>query len=119
MRGAFVRLEALTKDAFLGVVLEATRSVVEGSELTGAPGQPVDTGALKASWQTTFDSPERATIGTNIDYAEAVEEGIGPHGPRVYGKKNNIGGSHSVALTVGGMGRIVDAVTRRAAGGGL
>jgi hypothetical protein len=49
-------------------------------------------------------------------HAQAVEDGVGPHGPRVYGKKNNIGGSHSVALTIAGAQRVVDQQVQRVAG---
>lgn len=94
--------------AIFQTVVEDTRdSIVEGSVVTGAPGQPVDTGALRASWQTVRPSPTRAVIGTNLSYAKAVEDGVGPEGPRVYGRKNNIGGSHSVKMTVRSFDRIV------------
>jgi hypothetical protein len=64
--------------------MEAQRSIVEGSELTGAPGQPVDTGFLKGSWSRWYDSPTKQTIGTNVS---AMRRDRGrrrtqPHGPR-------------------------------------
>jgi hypothetical protein len=113
---AMLRLRGLTQDIFTDVVLEAAVSITDGSAITGSPGQPVDTGALRASWQVEEDAPLVATIGTNLEYAQAIEDGVGPHGPRAYGKKNNIGGSHSRALTIAGMPRIVDAVVAAHAG---
>lgn len=104
----------MLKDTFVGIVEEATRSVVEGSALTGAPGQPVDTGYLKASWQTVFDSPSQATIGTNTVYAPSIEDGVSyAHGGTALTLRSPVGGFHSVALTVAGMDRIKKAVVER------
>lgn len=107
------KIERVTRDVFVNVVTSARDSIVEGSAVTGAPGQPVDTGNLRGSWQTVLEGPTRALIGTTVDYAGAVEDGVGPHGPRTYGK-SGIGGSHSRKLTVAGMQRIVDAEVRKA-----
>lgn len=96
---------------FDGTLDELERSVVEGSELTGAPGQPVgNTGRLKRSWQTTRPAPDIGEISTDLDYAPIVEDGAMPlHSP--------VGGSHSVKLTVAGFDRVVDAVAQRVMGG--
>lgn len=102
-----------TMAIFHGTVDGATRSIVEGSELTGSPGQPVDTGALKASWQTIYETPTVALIATNIEYAPYVEEGINSQGPVNY----RVGGPHNVKLTVAGIDRIVaDEVVRTTEG---
>lgn len=101
------KVETKSRAAFVNVCSAAKSSITDGSALTGSPGQPVDTGNLKASWQLTFESPTVGVISTNVAYAEAVEDAVGPHGPRVYGAKNNIGGSHSVKLTMAGLNRIV------------
>ena len=45
---------ARAKDVFVTVAMLSRDSIVNGSEITGAPGQPVDTGYLKASWQLTW-----------------------------------------------------------------
>jgi phage gpG-like protein len=113
-----VRLRIATRhrNVLTGVVEEATRAIVEGSEITGSPGQPVDTGNLKASWQTVYESENRAVIGTNVEYARAVEDGIGPHGAVTYGAKNGIGGSHSVRQLVVNWDRVVAVVQQRARG---
>ena len=95
-------------------------SIQNGSALTAAPGQPVDTGFLKGSWQYIQESPDVALIATNVSYAPAIETGIradfdpagvdnpnpstgGPHRP------SQVGGKHSVALTRAAWPRIVDA----------
>jgi hypothetical protein len=102
------RALVIPREVFPEAAVAALGSIVEGSTLTGAPGQPVDTGNLKGSWQLTFPSPTLARISTNVEYAEAVEDGVGPHGPVRYGK-SGIGGSHSVKLTILGLQRLVDA----------
>ena len=106
-------------------------SIQNGSALTAAPGQPVDTGFLKGSWQYIQESPDVALIATNVSYAPAIETGIrsdfdpagvtgkygvkggqigpalapGSGGPH---RKSTVGGHHSVALTRAAWSRIVD-----------
>lgn len=113
-----IRVQALahTEAEFAEIVIEAHTSIVFGSTITGAPGQAVDTGALRASWILEMLSKLRAMISTNVNYALAVEDGVGPHGPVRYGK-SGIGGSFSVALTELGMPLIAETVhARRKAG---
>lgn len=109
MRRFQLDIESRTREAFVETVTEVTRSVVEGSEITGAPGQPVDTGALRASWHTEFNSPTEATLGTDLEYAPIIEDN-----PRGVTFQNH--GPHSVKLTIAGFQRIVDDVARRIAG---
>jgi hypothetical protein len=101
----------LTEDVFPHVVLEAKRSIVFGSEITGAPGQPVDTGALRNSWQHEFEGPLLAHVTTNLEYAEPIEEGIGPHGALTL--RSEVGGFHSVKQTIAAFPRIVDVCVAR------
>lgn len=117
---AFIKgtTQKLRGDVFPHVVLESERSIKFGSELTNAPGQPVDKGALLRSWITEFHTPDLAEISTPMEYAEPVEEGLGSRGqPVVYGAAGNgrsqVGGSHSVKLTIAGFPRIVDACVKR------
>jgi len=91
--------------------IEVQRSVVEGSEITSAPGQPVDTGNLKGSF-----IPERVSdlvweTTTNVEYAEAIENGVGAFGALML--RSQVGGFHSIALTRGGWTRIMDKVVER------
>ena len=110
-RETIVKLGTMLSDVFTQVAQEAQRSIVEGSEITGAPGQPVDTGHLKGSWQLVFDSPNTAIIGTNVVYAESIEDGLSSaHGGTPMTLRSTTGGFHSVALTVAGFNRIVDVV---------
>ena len=106
-------------DAFIASTEEVQRSVIEGSEVTGAPGQPVDTGALARSWQPEFVNPALWRItatgvdpqtGEKVGYAEHVEDNV-----RGVTFRNH--GPHSVRLTRAGWDRIVEKVAREAATG--
>lgn len=101
----------LTRELFLGTVTEVERSIVSGSSITGAPGQPVDTGNLKGSWQVVFDSATQARIVTNVIYAQPIEEGT--RAGRALVLRSKVGGFHSVEKTVQGFGRIQESVAQR------
>jgi hypothetical protein len=108
IRRATQQVTAMTQEVYTRVVLQVQHSIQYGSPVTGAPGQPVDTAALLGSWGHEFETPTRAFITTSKEYAEAVDDGIGPHGPVVYGAKNGIGGSGSVKQTAANMQKLVD-----------
>jgi len=95
-----IKVQTNSRAVFVNTASHAYESIVNGDTLTGAPGQPVDTGALRASWQLIFNSPTEARIATNIEYAPYVED-------NVRGVKFKNHGPHSVALTIAGMSRIV------------
>lgn len=128
VRAMMAQLRGVTSEVFEDVGMEAQRSIVEGSDMTGAPGQPVDTGFLKGSFQRFYDSPTKQTIATNVAYAPAIEDGMRasydprgvqrPPGLKSEGGTNRkgpstVGGSHSIALTYSGLQRILDVVTAR------
>lgn len=95
--------------ALLPAVASAVQdSIVNGSPVTGAPGQPVDTGALRASWSLDFPSATEARISTKIEYAPIIE-----HNLRGAKLRSQVGGFHSVALTRAGFQKLVDAEVRR------
>ena len=106
------KTEAKANAVFVNTAVAVKGSVVDGSPVTGAPGQPVDTGTLKASWHLAFQSPTTATVSTNVEYAESIEDNH--RGARL---RSSVGGFHSVRLTVGGFERLVDAETRKVTGG--
>jgi hypothetical protein len=87
----------------------AFQSIVHGSSLTGAPGQPVATengGKLRDSWTQEREGPARSIISTDVSYAPDIEDGVGPFGP--IDLETPIGGFHSVALTCLGAQVLVD-----------
>ena len=126
-RTFIVHVRAVTKEIFDGVVEETRRSIVEGSEITGSPGQPVGQygpgyhngklgGTLKASWETQEVSDFVAVISTDAEYAPYIEDGGNSRGE--FQLRSSVGGFHSVKQTLVGMPRIVDAVVARVVPGG-
>jgi len=103
---------------FINVASGVKESIVNGSAVTGAPGQPVDTGNLKDSWQLTFEGKHSALISTNVAYAPVIEDNLrssfDPRGAMPVKDalrkpvKSTVGGFHSVKLTVGAFDRIVE-----------
>lgn len=114
------------KQIFTDCVAMVTESIKVGSAITGAPGQPVDTGFLRGSWQSEFTGPGTARVMTNVSYAPAIETGVrsdydphgaenpnpskGPHRP------STVGGHHSVKLTCAAFDRIVKAAVAKVKG---
>ena len=101
------RVEGLSTAAFVDIAQAVQDSIVNGSPVTGAPGQPVDTGNLKNSWQLAFESPTSAIIGTNVVYARVIEDNA-----RGATLRSKVGGFHSVNLTLSNFGRLVKHVMR-------
>lgn len=101
-------LEPMTQKIMGKSVSLAYRSVTIGSMITGAPGQPVDTGALLASWVIEWRGPWYAEITSDLPYAHIIEGGIGAYGPLTL--RSKVGGFHSLALTSASWPRIVGLV---------
>ena len=110
------KLEKRGRAIFLGSSTEVKRSITDGSAVTGAPGQPVQIGHLKRSWQLTFPAAWRSRIATKVAYAPPIELGVGQFGPLTL--RSSVGGFHSVALTRAGWGRIVAFQNRKFGGTG-
>lgn len=115
LRAFQAQVEARNTTIFANVVSSARASITDGSPLTGAPGQPVDTGALKASFIVTRESPTTALISTHLPYAEGIEDGVSSHGTPIH-FKSQVGGAHSIAKTIANIGRIVEDETKKAGG---
>jgi len=109
-------VESRSQKVFVGVTTQVQRSIQFGSEITNAPGQPVQTGRLRASWIGEFLDANRWQTSTNLPYALPIERGIGPHGPLTL--RSSVGGFGSVALTVHGFQAIVRFVAENARRGG-
>jgi len=123
-----VKQERLTRVVFLNTASAVFNSIVNGSPLTGAPGQPVGQygpgyhpgkvgGTLKASWQLVFVSPTQAIIGTNLVYAKPIEEGT--NRGRQLTLRSTVGGFHSVAKTITGYRKLVEAEAVKAGGSNM
>lgn len=117
-----LKVEARSQAVFLGCVGAVHGSVVDGSGVTTAPGQPRDTGNLAASWQETYPEDLVGQTTTKSEYAPAVEEGQqAPYQHYISGKtvtprpmqfRSAVGGAHSVKLTRAGWKPIVASVLR-------
>lgn len=125
------KVRARSQAAFINTGALTLASIQSGSPLTGAPGQPVDSGFLLNSWQMFFPSATEIFIATNCAYAPVIEYNLrsaydpagrtgrfgvagGQIGPALPGgstrrHKSTVGGNHSVALTRAGFQRLVDA----------
>lgn len=115
LRGFTAKVNARTQAVFVNTCAAAKDSIQVGSPVTGAPGQLVDTGNLRASWQLEFESPTSALISTNVEYAEQMETGT--RDGKALVQRSQVGGFHSVALTRVGLNRIVEVETAKLAGG--
>lgn len=108
---------AVTTKTRLQIVTEAAAAmvytgIVFGSEVTGAPGQPVDSRALRESWSKKQLGPFDWLISTNSPYAQSNEDGIARPGGGPYRLLSKEGGRWSVRLTVVGWPRIIDKMMR-------
>ena len=118
------KVESRKTMLFVNVYNGLRDSIMVGSPLTGAPGQPVDTATLKLSWLlgNRFTASEIdlvnlvGILGTRLSYAPVIEEDnpafYDPRGenrelPHV--RKSTVGGPHSVKLTHANWDKIVDA----------
>jgi len=126
VRAFVLKTEAVTKNVLVDVAVAVKGSIVDGSVITGAPGQPVDTGALRASWILSYPSATMAEISTNLVYAPIIEDGVrslrGKRGDAGVSKggstlaltlRSQVGGWHSVRYTVAGFQRLVEAVVAK------
>ncbi len=111
LKGFGVKIIRMEKDVFHGVTEEVHRSIVEGSQITSAPGQAVDTGALRASFTPQFLDENTWQTTTHLKYAPIMEENL--RGAQL---RSAVGGFHSVALTRVGFPRIVDYVVTKVRG---
>lgn len=104
---------AAMRAIYHGSVFDAHKSITKGSPLTGAPGQPVDTGRLRNSWQIEILSPLESRILTSLKYAPSIEYGQRKGKPITL--RSQVGGFHSLRLTVQNWDRIVEDNGRRVA----
>ena len=88
-------------------------SIVHGSELTAAPGQPIDTGFLKGSWQLKHLEPLLSQTATDCVYSGPIEDGISYTTGKPLTLRSKTGGFHSVKLTRAGFYRLQEHALQR------
>ena len=120
------KVDSRARAVFVGCVSAVHESITDGSPLTGAPGQPVDTGNLRASWIPSFPAEWVGEVATNAVYAPSIEDGQQPPYTTASGKlvtprpiqfRSKVGGAHSVKLTRNNWDRIVTEQVRIVRGG--
>lgn len=89
----------------------ALNSIKYGSDLTGAPGQPRESGRLISSWVMEERGKSSALIYSDSPYAPQNEDGIVRPGGGPYIQRSATGGRWSVSKTKSNFQRIVDYVT--------
>src|SRR5512143_3654198 len=107
-----LNVEAGLHDVFVNTAVAVLDSIRDGSIVTGAPGQPVQTGTLRGSWQLTFPSPTTAMVfsgGAASAYNWQIEDGVSWRGTPLT-LRSQVGGFHSVQLTIMNFDRLVYAV---------
>lgn len=103
----------VTQETFAGTVKGVNESVVNGSGLTGSPGQPHD--LRRGEWTVTPNGPWNATISTDDKSARSVEDGISyKHGTQLKKLKSHEGGFHSVKISLINSDKIVAQASRQA-----
>jgi hypothetical protein len=110
-------VESRVQRTFTESATELRRSVVEGSELTGAPGQPVVTGNLRKSWIGEFEG-SKFQLSTNVEYAPLIEDGgsdLIRYNPERTPPRSAVGGYHSVKTTIMAWPRVAEIVAERVA----
>lgn len=108
--GNELRLFADRSERVTGAVIDlatdiAEDSILDGSAITGAPGQPVQEGDLYRSWKRRRKSRWERSFTSNLPYAWGIENAIGPYGPLTL--RSKVGGFHSLKQTVAAWPRIV------------
>jgi hypothetical protein len=101
------KAKARSRQVFVGTVHAVHGSIVEGSPVTGAPGQPVVSGRLAESYSDTIEG-NLGRVVSGHPAAAMVEDGIHPGGGALLYQHG--GGPHSVKLTHAAFPRLVAAV---------
>lgn len=102
------KIDHAVDDVRFGVGLLAHDSIVNGSVVTGAPGQPEDLSG--SEWTIVETGPDTTTIGTADSSAPAVETGISHFNGHPIHLHSNRGGFHSVFLTLQNAQPLVDKI---------
>lgn len=100
---------------------DVAKSIIFGSEKTGAPGQPLVTGDLRGSFHYDVEAFPVFVCTTQNPAAWSIETGIGPHGPLNpergdirHNPRSHVGGYHSIEATNQGIEQIFEDAMRDA-----
>ncbi len=107
------KIRTRQKRIFFGTANAMHRSIVFGSTVTGAPGQPVDQGDLKNSWFAEHIAEFLFATSTPIAYAPGIEAGRSQKTGRRLILRSSTGGFHSVEITKDQFQKLVNSVVRK------
>lgn len=106
------KVERTEEEVFHAFVDEMADVIVNGSPITGSPGQPHD--LRDGDWTTRYESDTVAVISTSEPSARSVEDGISyKHGRPLTKLKSPVGGFHSLKTAVAGSDKVLIHVVRR------
>jgi len=108
MDAVVAKARAREQSIYNACVRHVKRSIVYGSPVTGAPGQPVDTGDLRKSYRIRRIGKRERTVSSPLIYAPIIEDNR-----RGATLRSKVGGFHSIKLTRLGWARIVSHETAR------
>lgn len=109
-----VKLRRLEWEVFKHVVAAAHESIVNGSTITGSPGQPAD--LREGKWTLQLESEDVAILSCAEPSARSVENGISRYDGHPIKLKSAVGGFHSVGQTEQHFDKLVDEVARQVVG---
>jgi hypothetical protein len=110
---AFVaKVRKREQNLYNACVRHVKRSIVYGSPVTGAPGQPVDSGDLRRSFRTKRIGRRERTVSSPLIYGPIIEDN-----KRGATLRSKVGGFHSIRLTRLGWKRIMAFELARAKAG--
>lgn len=101
MQNAVGVINARYHSVYRAITDHLAKSILYGSAVTGAPGQPVDTRRLLESWRIQRGD-ESFRIFTNLFYAPIIEDNR--RGAQL---RSKVGGFHSLKLTRAGYKAVV------------
>lgn len=100
------KLSEKFRELHSGVTDRVLESIVEGSPVTGSPGQPED--LRQGQWTRTDEGPLSSVVSTDDPSAPAVEDGISHFNGAPIELHSNIGGFHSIAATAMHFDKLVE-----------
>lgn len=115
LKRAVIEIEGLTKDIVTTAVELTADSIVNGSSVTGSPGQPAD--LRDGAWKTQHLSDYYAVISTTAKSARSVEDGMSyKHGRPLTKLHSDIGGFHSALATAAAFPRLLSEAVKKNGG---
>lgn len=112
LKRAVIQIEVATKDVVTEAVALTADSIVNGSSVTGSPGQPSD--LRKGAWKVQRLTDWYAVISTGAKSARSVEDGMSyKYGRPLTKLHSHVGGFHSALATAAGFPRLLSLAVKK------